>query len=458
LFRQAGTLKWLVAFGGPLALLIVLNAREPLRLLVGALIVAAPFGFLQAKVAGFQLPFLAALLVAAIAAAALTGPRPRRLSPLGKAGIAGAVLLAIPLFSGSGISAQVILLGTAALVAWLVSSVSREPAGMRFVFGSLVVSGVIQALLAIWELHTKHQLNFYGSAGSTVFGQGYFFGYGNTFRPLGSFYDPNSLGNVLSIAMPLALVLAARQASVAKRLLGTAAIGVIGVGLLISLSRMSWVGAAAGVVLATVLLPSRDRGRAVMVLLPLAVVLALVIAGTSGNAFGSRFSSIFHPRASTVATAPGDVQRVEIWDASLKVWASHPVAGVGLNKMIPALSQRLPYISLYAQAQSTYLQVLGEAGLLGGAALVLLLLTQVRVLVSALSSSQKALAAGLAGATLAMMVGWISDVTVRYTPVAACMAVLFGTAAGLWHGRERRDEKEYLPGVAVSSPEPVAAP
>jgi O-antigen ligase len=456
-FRQTGNLKWVLAFGGPLALLFVLNSRQPLRLLVGAVIVAAPFGSLRATFSGVAIPFFAVLLVTTIATAILTGPRPRRLSPLGAAGIVGAVLLAIPLVSGAGVSAHVILIGTAALVAWLISAVAREPGGMRFVLGSLVVAGLVQAAIAIWEVHTSHQVNFYGSAGSAVFGSGYFFGFDQTFRPIGSFYDPIGLGNVLGLAMPVGLVLAVGQESVGKRLLGTAAIGVIAVGLLLSLSRMSWVGGAAGLVLATLLLPPHERRRGIMVLLPLGVILALVVAGVGGTSIGDRFSSVFHPRAAKVSTATGDQQRVEQWAASLKIWASQPVAGAGLGNMAQALATRLPYTNSDAQAQSTYLQLLGEGGILGAGALVLLLLTQARVLFHGLRSSHRTIAAGLAGATLALMVEWTTDVSVRYTPVAACMAVLFGAAAGLWHGLHRLEEAESAAPATGKLREPVPA-
>jgi len=442
-FRQAGTLKWALAFTGPVGLLTVLAAKHPLRVAVGLLIVAVPFGNLRATIHGVEIPLVGGLAALAVVIAILSGPLPRRLSPLGAGAITGMVLLAIPLLSGGGqtpllsgggtpIQSHLVVLLAAGVVAWLTSAVAREADGLRFVLGALVVSATVQAAVAIWELHTKHQVNFYGSAGSSEFGSDYFFGYGQTFRPLGSFYDPISLGNLLALAIPISFVSVLTEPSAVKRLAGVAATLVIAIGLLLTLSRMSWVGATAGLLLSTLLLPRRERRRALLVLVPTAVALLLVIVSVGGQAFGNRFESILHPRQATVSTSLGDKVRVEDWTASLQIWESDPVAGVGLGNMPAALAQRLPFITLGAQAQSVYLQLLAEAGVLGGAALLLLLLTQARVIIAGLHSSQRRIAAGLAGSTLAMMLGWTTDVTIRYAPVACYVAVVFGAAAGMW--------------------------
>jgi F0F1-type ATP synthase assembly protein I len=37
-----------------------------------------------------------------------------------------------------------------------------------------------------------------------------------------------------------------------------------------------------------------------------------------------------------------------------------------------------------------------------------------------------------------MLIGWTTDVTVRYAPVAMSMAVLFGAAAGIWQKQRPR--------------------
>jgi hypothetical protein len=57
--------------------------------------------------------------------------------------------------------------------------------------------------------------------------------------------------------------------------------------------------------------------------------------------------------------------------------------------------------------------------------------------------------AALAGATLALLIEWSTDVTVRYAPVAASMAVIFGATAALY----RRARPGRRRAVVVRAPE-----
>src|SRR5205823_4519959 len=107
--------------------------------------------------------------------------------------------------------------------------------------------GAIQAYLAIQEFSTRIAFNPYGG-GVASYGSDYFFGYAGDIRPAAAFFDPISLGNALAIALPLAVAGAAtrRNSSVLRGVHGISAV-VITAGLALTLSRMSWVGAAVGV-------------------------------------------------------------------------------------------------------------------------------------------------------------------------------------------------------------------
>jgi len=92
----------------------------------------------------------------------------------------------------------------------------------------------------------------------------YFFAYGAQNRPTGSLYDPISLGNVLALICPLALVLSASARTAAARFLALAALLLIGVALTLSLSRMSWIAAVAGVavvIIAGLAIPTQIANR-----------------------------------------------------------------------------------------------------------------------------------------------------------------------------------------------------
>jgi hypothetical protein len=448
MFRQPSRAKWAITFAGPLAVLLILTTGRPLRILVGALIVLAPLGSVGALLLGVHVPANALVVLLTLVAAVLAGPAPRSLSPVGLAGIGAGLFLLIPMLTGSGVFAHVMLFGAAGLTAWLVSIVVREHGGIDWILGAFSFGAFCQALIAIWELVTKHQINFYGAAGSTVFGSHYFFGYGQTFRPFGTFYDPISLGNVLAVAIPLQLLLVVRQPTQLRRLIGTAVIAVNGAALLLTLSRMSWVGAIVGVVFMLVVLPTPLRGRALVPLIPLVIVVGVLATGANSGAFGSRFGSILDPTTSAASRAE-DQARVVDWDASLSIWAQHPVAGVGFGNDPTALSEHLPLVNSHEQSQSVYFQLLAEAGVLGAAALVLLLLTHIAVLQQMLNTSQRAYATALLASTLALLIGWTTDVTVRYAPVASCMAVLFGCAAGLWQTSRKREDASASVRAAV---------
>jgi O-antigen ligase len=437
-FRQPSRVKWAISFLGPASLLLILTVRRPLFFLVGALLVFAPLGPLGAKLGGVHVPLELLVFLVAGAAAILDGPPPSRLSPLGIAGIGALALLLVPLLSGSGIFAHVILFASAGYVAWLVSIVARQEGGVNWLFASVSLAAVLQSIAAIYEVVTKHQINFYGAAGSSAFGSSYFFGYGSTFRPLGTFYDPISLGNVLAVAVPIQLVIAVRQPTVGRRLIAVTALAVTGAALLLSLSRMSWVGGVVGIFLVLVLLPPVHRWRGISVLLPMAVVVIVVATGANSGAFGHRLDSIFAPTSASTASHAEDQAREVDWTASLHIWSSHPISGVGLGKDPTALSQRLPRVSLHDQSQSVYFQLLAEAGMLGAAALVLVILTHAQILLGSLKSADRVAVVALTASTAAMLIGWTTDVTVRYAPVAMSMAVLFGATAGIWQRQRPR--------------------
>ncbi len=255
LFDQPSDVKYGLTVAAPLFLVAVSTASEPLLVAVPVIIVASPFAGFSATFAGTQVSLLVPLLAAGVAIAVATGPRPRRLSSAGWAVGPALLLLAVPFFEGTAHSRYLVVIGAMILVAWLVARTASLPGGLEVVAWSLVASGTIQSILAIWEFRTGHLLNLYSSSGGDVFGSAYFFAFGAQNRPTGSLYDPISLGNVLALTCPIALVLSASARTAAARLLALAGLLLIGVALTLSLSRMSWIAAVAGLAVAIVLPP-----------------------------------------------------------------------------------------------------------------------------------------------------------------------------------------------------------
>ena len=209
---------------------------------------------------------------------------------------------------------------------------------------------------------------------------------------------------------------------------------VLSVGLALTLSRMSWIGAATGVVLVLCFLPAR-RLRAAFIVAAMGAV-ALVSALTiGGQALSERFSSLSDPTARTVATSAGDRTREDIWTAAWHIAWQHEIFGTGFGHLNEELSHLVAGIGPSSHAHSTYLQLFAETGVIGLAAVVI-------VISASLSGIWRGrvwhpmLAAGLLGSVVALLICWTTDFTLRYLQVGVFVAVILGAAAGLG-GRKR---------------------
>ena len=173
------------------------------------------------------------------------------------------VLLLVPVALGVQPLHEVLYVLAFLDIAWLCGKVGGlYPDGRLLVVLFFVGSASLQALVALAQYVTGNAFNLYGGAGSATYSaQSYFFNYGTTARTTGTFFDPISLGNVLAMALPLALLLVLRSQLPGRVRLAAAAAGVILVGgLAVSLSRASWIAAAVGVI-AVALFSHGDQRR-----------------------------------------------------------------------------------------------------------------------------------------------------------------------------------------------------
>jgi O-antigen ligase len=382
-------------------------------------------------------------LVAGALLATVTGERPQGLSSLAPAALLAFPLLLIPLTAGTQVRTFVMALAVLLVLAWLVSRTASEPGGMVAVLAAVAVSATVQSLIALWEARTGHTLNLYSSAGTQQFAPNYLFTYGTTRRPTGSLTDPISLGNVLAIALPLIVVLAIEVRGRIQRAGAIAAAMLTGTALALSLSRMSWVGAVVGTLVAIALLPRRERRATAPAL---AAGVALIIAVTliaAGPAFLGRLSSIGNPTATqgqSIAqqgVAEGDRRRLEYWNVALTDgFLGHPVAGIGIGNIGPFLLDRVVHAGLglrggtaiFIHAHSTYFQLLAEGGLLA----LVLFVVFLRGLWRDARAGPRALPVlgpGLAGAAVALLICWSTDWVIHYPSVAAPVGVVLGAIA-----------------------------
>jgi O-antigen ligase len=440
LFTQPTTLKYAVTVAGPLLLLLAALHPRPLEPVVAGIVTVAPFAAYPFTLKGIGVPAILPFGLVGVALAVATGPHGRPKSSLGRAAPFIAALLLLPVLAGTQISATgdhisspLVVVGTLLAVSWLVARAAATPEGTRLVIAGIVLSAALQAALAIWEFQTGRTLNLFTS-GQSNFASSYFFSYGASNRPTGSYADPISLGNILAIALPLTTIVSLacqRVRSVAGRTVPALAMAAglfIGLGLVLTFSRMSWIAAAAGLALAVLLRPKGTRARlagGLFLLGGLAIVIAVV---TAGPALSTRYDSIFHPTAANVSTASGDRTRQQLWRAALDVAAQHPIAGVGFDKLAPELAAHVADVSILSHAHSTYLQIAAEGGLVLGIGALMLFGSAVgRDLRKGIRTSP--LTAGLAGSILAMAICWTTDYTIRYESVAASVAPLIGLVA-----------------------------
>ena len=460
LFTQPTTLKYAVTVAGPLLLLLAALHPRPLEPIVAGMVIVAPFAAYPFTLKGIGVPAILPFGLVAVVLAVATGPHGGPKSSLARSAPFIAALLLLPVLAGTQLSATgdhisspLVVVGTLLAMSWLVARAAATPEGTRLVIAAVVASAVLQAALAIWEFQTGRTLNLFTSSQSS-FASGYFFSYGASNRPAGSYADPISLGNVLAIALPLATIAAlayrrcqngqngARQAPRGPgagwtlSILVMAAGMLIGLGLVLTFSRMSWVAALAGLTLAVLLRPKGARARLAGGLLLLGGLAIVIAVAAAGPTLRTRYDSIFHPTGAGVSTANGDRTRQQLWKAALDVAVQYPVAGVGFDKLAPELATHVADVSILSHAHSTYLQVAAEGGLvLGIGALTLFALALGRDLGKGLRRSP--LAAGLAGSILALAICWTTDYTIRYEAVAASVAPLVGLVAAA--GRSPRD-------------------
>jgi hypothetical protein len=443
-FDQPSTLKYTLTIVAPLAAVLLLTSSEPLWRLTAAVVVFAPFSFVahvgQLSLSPFAILLAAACLLLYAQAPATQG---RRRSRLGVTSVIALGLLLFPLMHSKSWSTTATVVLAAAGVAWLVANLGTTNEARRRLVSYFVFAAAIQGVLAIYEGTTGHRLNLYGNGAST-FGADYFFGYEDRYRPAAALSDPNSLGNVLALALPLAFVSVLNARDKVERVTFGVAGLAITLGLVLTLSRMSWIAAAAGIAIALLSLPIRKAMLGAAVVTAGIVIMLSTVTFFGGDSVNDRFRSIADPTSNTNSTSQGDLTRVQIWHRSWQVAREHLITGVGFDNLPEQLIGHVPDAQEASHAHSTYLNILAEGGLVATAAMGLVLVGAVRDWWTGLRH-ERVIFAGLGGSLGAMLVFWATDYTVRYISVTAMLAVVFGLLASSAATRKRPHRMASLP-------------
>lgn len=429
LFSSQTPFKWMLTIGAPLLVVGLFVVSEPTILLMIVTVVLSPFAPYVVTIGGLKISFLFALLAMTTISALLEGtirPVVKTKSKVTRIAPWCAALLLIPALQGNELSYRYFYFSLFVVVIWLVRRCQELNTEARTYIALAVVGlGLTQALLGIWEFATNSSLNLYGAAGRPVFaGNGYFFSYFKAARTSGAYFDPISLGNVLVIAIPIALYLFAdKSLTRIWRIFCISSSLFMFVAIVITLSRAAWLGLTAALLIMTFLTKRESR----FVPIAIAGILISVVGAYAYAKYGmivrERFSTIFNPTSVNAITRAGDILRENQWAVSWHAFLDHPLAGVGFGN-IEALLQNIPGSGRFVHPTSIYLEYLSEAGILGGLMLFLFVGSQIWDLMT--GRKKDILFPVLAGVTAGMLMTWYTDMTARYYAVAFVVAILAG--------------------------------
>jgi putative inorganic carbon (HCO3(-)) transporter len=298
------------------------------------------------------------------------------------------------------------------LLAYLASWV-RTPADLRFVAASVLVTTLL-AVAAMAALRQGLSLPGIEGVGDRVTAQG-------LDRLGGTFGSPNEAASYLVVVLPVALALALAPLGRPLRLLAALTGAAAATALVLTYSRGGWLGVAVALVLLLALGGRRGAiplRRAVAVLavaaaalLPFMPAIAARLLGDPDNAAGSR---------------------LPLLDLAWRMFADHPVLGVGANGFgaaIPAYATPDLDLTWLYTVHDRYLLVLAETGIVGLLAYLWFLGATLRRGLAATRSADPLVAAASIG-LVAGLAGFLVHALVELFNSRAQIQVLF-LAAGL---------------------------
>lgn len=248
-------------------------------------------------------------------------------------------------------------------------------------------------------------------------------------RLVGTFTQPNQFGSFAMVVacIGVGLLLALRRP--AQRLTALVLLAPVVAGLLLSLSRSSWIGLLGGLAVLLVLLPTARRA-----LLVAAVPLVLGAVALGAFAPESPQVQVVGARVSTLAESGGGNpydRRPRIWAEARRQVAADPWTGQGPGSF-PVVSTTSASGAATVRAEHAHDVLLTAAAELGlpGAALLVGLGVHIALVVGAAARSaptaERAMLAGLAAACAAVAVQGVVDYTMRNAVLFAFFWLLAG--------------------------------
>lgn len=457
----------LIPIGATVGLLVlILIWRQPIRgvWLFVAIIATLPFGVIPVRVAGAQLTFVDAVLIATFAAVLTRLLLSRARLPTDApavALIAFVLVAAIALIAGGSViplTPELVRRAAKLLVSVLFFLIARAvlttPGQLAVLTRWLIYAGAIQGTIGVVlsrlspliQLNLLSRLQLIGYPTTDVLR--YVPGPNNTYtsqlRAIGTSVDPNVFGGTLMLALVLIVVQWASPKPVLRKSVLVLLAIPTAAGVLLSLSRASWTGLAGGLLLIGVL-----RYRRILLI---GVLVGVVVLLTPpGQALIARFLGGF-------STAdPATAFRVGEYSNALTLLRRYPLLGIGFGAS--------PDIDVTAGVSSVYLLVAEQSGLLGLGAFIVALgttwLSGLRGLLDVPDARLQGIRAAYLAALSAALVTGLLDHYFANQAFPHAVALFWLYAAGLvtaarLTSRQREPEGATQPRPATVGAHPAA--
>jgi len=252
-----------------------------------------------------------------------------------------------------------------------------DTADWTWLVNGLLFAGLCNGIIGIYE--------FFGGSGAD-----HLVVNGSYFRAFGTFGQPNPFGAFMGILSPIALGLSlsafpliqktwqAKTLHLGKWLMllfYAFSFVAFSLALIMSWSRGAWLGFMASTTLVIVLYPRRWIRRIQFMGLGIAILLLVLILGLIPTSISQRLSSTFNEgisledvRGVQITTENyAVIERLAHWQAAIRMVEYSPYFGIGLGNYEISYSdfQLMNWHEPLGHAHNYYLNILGEAGLVG---------------------------------------------------------------------------------------------